>query len=412
MEPSRAQAADLTREIAEFIRKPPRELAAQLDPTGVALFLQAVDTAALERELSRRQALNVVAEYKETLSEKIEQEPTEADLYELALAELAEGRYLEATEAARRCAALAEQNIAAHPGAPSPHRESALNAYLLLRDAYQAAGRRDEALAALKAGAALIEREREPILWAEYHEEIARLYLQRAEVELAAEVISEIIGIREELEPESVPLAKSLLLWCDQLQQQARPSDIAGVAARAERIFSSQTPPLFPAMVSALTWRARALETQGFFSEAEPLFRRALAIDERSHGPEHPNVAIRLNNLAELLRETNRLAEAEPLCRRALAIDEQSYGPDHPEVARDLNNLALLLRATNRLSEAEPLYRRALGILFRFQRDTGHVHPHFDTASANYASLLSTTGLSEPEIDARIEDVKRRALSD
>ena len=52
--------------------------------------------------------------------------------------------------------------------------------------------------------------------------------------------------------------------------------------------------------------------------------RRALAIDEKSLGPEHPNVAIRLNNLAALLQATNRLAEAEPLMRRALAIDEQS----------------------------------------------------------------------------------------
>lgn len=29
--------------------------------------------------------------------------------------------------------------------------------------------------------------------------------------------------------------------------------------------------------------------------------RRALTIDEQSFGPEHPNVAIRLNNLAHLL---------------------------------------------------------------------------------------------------------------
>ena len=62
-----------------------------------------------------------------------------------------------------------------------------------------------------------------------------------------------------------------------------------------------------------------------------------------------------LNNLALLLQATNRLSEAEPLYRRALAIDEKSYGPDHPDVAIRLNNLAELLRATNRLSEAEPL---------------------------------------------------------
>ena len=103
--------------------------------------------------------------------------------------------------------------------------------------------------------------------------------------------------------------------------------------------------------------------------------RRALAIDEKSYGPEHPDVARDLNNLAQLLQATNRLAEAEPLMRRALAIDEKSYGPEHPKVATDLNNLAQLLQATNRLAEAEPLMRRTVLIFVKFTRNTGHRHP-------------------------------------
>ncbi|MBC8117074.1 MAG: tetratricopeptide repeat protein, partial [Candidatus Saccharimonas sp.] len=81
------------------------------------------------------------------------------------------------------------------------------------------------------------------------------------------------------------------------------------------------------------------LQTKALFAAAEPLIRRALAIDEQSYGAKHPNVALRLTNLAQLLQATNRLAEAEPLMRRALAIDEQSYGAEHPKVAIDLNNL-------------------------------------------------------------------------
>ena len=66
--------------------------------------------------------------------------------------------------------------------------------------------------------------------------------------------------------------------------------------------------------------------TQALYAQAEPLLRRALAIDEASYGAENPDVAIRLNNLAQLLQDTNRVGEAEPLMRRALAIDEASYG--------------------------------------------------------------------------------------
>jgi Tetratricopeptide repeat len=52
-----------------------------------------------------------------------------------------------------------------------------------------------------------------------------------------------------------------------------------------------------------------------------------------------------------LLKATNRLQEAEPLMRRALRIHEQSYGPDHPDVATGLNNLALLLKGQHAKAE-------------------------------------------------------------
>ena len=40
-----------------------------------------------------------------------------------------------------------------------------------------------------------------------------------------------------------------------------------------------------------------------------------------------------------------KLAEAESLYKRSLAIDEKVYGPDHPDVATDINNWSLLLEA-------------------------------------------------------------------
>jgi tetratricopeptide (TPR) repeat protein len=104
------------------------------------------------------------------------------------------------------------------------------------------------------------------------------------------------------------------------------------------------------------------LETTNRPSEAEPLYRRALAIGEASYDPNHPEVAAVLNNLAGLLQNTNRPSDAEPFYWRALAIYEASYGPDHPDVAKSFSNLASLLTGTKRLVEAEPLFRRALAI--------------------------------------------------
>ena len=113
-------------------------------------------------------------------------------------------------------------------------------------------------------------------------------------------------------------------------------------------------------------------------------------------------VAMLLHNLAGLLMDTNRLAEAEPLPRRALAIDKASFGPNHPYVARDLENLTLLVQTTNRFSEAERLIRRASTILIDFERKNGHPHPHRDQAISNYTRLLAAMGKSEAEIRAAI----------
>jgi tetratricopeptide (TPR) repeat protein len=141
---------------------------------------------------------------------------------------------------------------------------------------------------------------------------------------------------------------------------------------------------------------ALLLKDTNRLGEAEPLMRRTLAIAETSIGTEHPSVATALNNLATLLQATDRLGEAEPLIRRALAIDEKSFGTEHPDVARDLNNLARLLQATNRLGEAEPLMRRALAI---DEKSFGTDHPEVATDLNNLALLLQDTnrlGEAEP----------------
>ncbi|MEX2596345.1 MAG: tetratricopeptide repeat protein, partial [Salibacteraceae bacterium] len=117
-----------------------------------------------------------------------------------------------------------------------------------------------------------------------------------------------------------------------------------------------------------------------------------------SYGPDHPEVARDLNNLAMLLKNTNRLKEAEPLYERALKIDEKTYGRDHPNVAIRLNNIAMLLKKTNCLKEAELLERRGVEILINFSQTTGHQHPHLLTFTKNYVGLLSAMGWSEDQV--------------
>lgn len=148
---------------------------------------------------------------------------------------------------------------------------------------------------------------------------------------------------------------------------------------------------------------ATLLQSLARYSEAEPLFRRALAIDETSYGSAHPFVATRLNNLALLLRHTDRLTEAEPLYRRALKISEETCGPEHFQVAEHLNNLAGLLRADHRLTEAEPLLNRALKI---DEAAFGSSHWKVAVRLNNLAALLAETNRA-----SEAEPLHRRALA-
>ncbi len=87
------------------------------------------------------------------------------------------------------------------------------------------------------------------------------------------------------------------------------------------------------------------LRQRARFSAVEPLYQRALAIREKALGPDDPNVAQSLNNLALLYHAQGKHAQAEPLYQRALEIKEKALGPDDPNVAVSLNNLAGLYHA-------------------------------------------------------------------
>ncbi|HEX6863085.1 MAG TPA: serine/threonine-protein kinase, partial [Thermoanaerobaculia bacterium] len=104
------------------------------------------------------------------------------------------------------------------------------------------------------------------------------------------------------------------------------------------------------------------LVARSLYSEAEPLLRSALEIDERIFGPEHYETGVDRGNLAMLLWTTGRPAEAEPFARTSIRIARSCFGERHPMVSKALNVLALLLLDGGRHEEAEQLLREALEI--------------------------------------------------
>ena len=63
---------------------------------------------------------------------------------------------------------------------------------------------------------------------------------------------------------------------------------------------------------------------------------------EALYGPNHPNLADSLSNLAILYNQSGDYDKAQPLYERALQIYQTVHGPDHADVAHTLTDLAVL----------------------------------------------------------------------
>ncbi|CBJ32850.1 NB-ARC and TPR repeat-containing protein-likely pseudogene [Ectocarpus siliculosus] len=170
----------------------------------------------------------------------------------------------------------------------------------------------------------------------------------------------------------------------------ATPSHQLGKYAEAEPLYERSRAiqekvlgPEHPHVATSLNNRALLLESQGKYSEAEPLYERCQAIKEKALGREHPSLATTLNNRAGLLK--GKYAEAEPLYERCQAIEEKALGPEHPSLATTLNNRAELLRAQGKYEEAEPLYERSQAIR---EKVLGPEHPGVATVLNNRAVLM------------------------
>jgi tetratricopeptide (TPR) repeat protein len=117
-------------------------------------------------------------------------------------------------------------------------------------------------------------------------------------------------------------------------------------------------------------------------------------------GRSHPMVIVRLNNLANLLRDKGELGEAEKLFREVIESTAQSLGRDHPDFAVGLNNLGNVLRDLGQYAAAEPLYREAIPVL---QGKFGERDPLRARVERNLAVLLVATGRAD-EASTRAEN--------
>ena len=145
---------------------------------------------------------------------------------------------------------------------------------------------------------------------------------------------------------------------------------IAAIIEKATRRFAEgERPPPAPAS-GAKGQEAYATETgKPLQSSQLERYRWQLRAFEETLGPDHPQVATLLNDVASLEAAAGNVKEAEASWRRALAIWQKDPELWVPQTARTLGNLGTLYLQQERAEEAVQVLEQARGMLLSLRGD-------------------------------------------
>jgi tetratricopeptide (TPR) repeat protein len=158
-----------------------------------------------------------------------------------------------------------------------------------------------------------------------------------------------------------------------------------------------------PRVAVRLAGLAIVAQNLGDFATAESLYRDALKRNERVYGERHPETAAARGNLGLLLQREGRLKEAEPELRGALEVMLSLYGPDNYNVGYARVSLAMLLHDQGKLGEAESEFRQALAI---YDRSLPADHQYRASALMHFARLLVDRGKAGEALAMSAESIR------
>ncbi len=182
------------------------------------------------------------------------------------------------------------------------------------------------------------------------------------------------------------------------LYSEGKYSDALPLAKRAlelrEKALGSSDENLIPLLVNLaeLNWALKKpRDTQAYLE-------RALKIGESVFGPEDIRITRVLDKLAPVTYGQGNQQNAENLFARSLKIKEKTLGLEHPEVAQTAFNLAELYRLRADYSKAEPLYQRVISIR---EKSSGKDNSELVRALQGYVAVLSAQRKTEEGAQAQ-----------
>jgi len=120
---------------------------------------------------------------------------------------------------------------------------------------------------------------------------------------------------------------------------------------------------------------AYVFNSQGDYAKALEWYLKALDINEKILGNEHPDTATTYNNIASVYNDLGAYKEALEWYKKALDIDEKVLGKEHPYTATTYSNIAKVYHGQGDYKKALDLDMKALDI-----REKVLGKEHFSTA--------------------------------
>lgn len=156
-----------------------------------------------------------------------------------------------------------------------------------------------------------------------------------------------------------------------------------------------------PKTLKTMGLLGRAAYFQGRYAEAEAIDGQALSIQRRVLGPEHSDTLASMSGLANVYKDQGKLAQAESLESQTLEIRRHVLGAEHTDTLASMNNLANIYYWEGKYTQAEALDSRALEIC---RRVLGSEHP--DTlASMNSLAVVYQAQRKYPQAEALFREI-------
>ncbi|VVB73051.1 Tetratricopeptide repeat protein [uncultured archaeon] len=201
-------------------------------------------------------------------------------------------------------------------------------------------------------------------------------------------LLAEFAQMQDETASVLPELANALIDIAYQANETGLPENVKPLREHMEAVAKAADSRSLPSASSLWGNLAFYLRNIAEYESAKAHYERAIEIDEKAYGPDHPSVARDLNNLGRVLGDLGDLTKAKAHFERAIEIDEKVYGPDHPSVAIRVNNLGGVLQDLGDLTKAKAHYERALKII---RAKLGEDHPSTKIVSNNLDFLTSLT---------------------